>query len=662
MRTRNFTFFLLLLITAVYAKAQNSVNASCALRKSSRPLALAKTTMAAPEEAYYDVKHLFFKMNMTDTTTYIQQGDVTTTAVVTAATMGKYIFELDSVLVIDSFKFNGQLKTVTTDSFVRSVTLASALTQGSTFTAEVFYHGQPASAGSFFSGIIYDTSGFGTHMVYTMSDPYNSKNWWPAKQSMGDKIDSVDMWITVPQGLKAGSNGLLQSVTTPQTGYQQYRWKTKYPIIYHLISMSIAPYIDYTYQVHFTGSNDSMPVQNFLFDTSYTMSQHVKANIDSCGQFINYFSSLFGRYPFWKEKYGHCYSTLGGGEEHQTMTTIGVLDNGIIAHELGHQWFGDCVSYGRRGHVWLSEGFASYCEELYAEHFENAAAAQNSRAGRISYIISQPGGSVYVTDTTSSATLFDGRLVYDKGDMVLHMLRYRAPQDSLFFRVLKNYQQQYAYGLAVTEDFQHIAEQVYGSGLDTFFNQWIYGQGYPIYNVKWMATGNNGIHIRLTQTTSIPSSVSMFYTPLEIKIHSRITSQDTVIKIYNDQQVQDVYFTWSQPIDTSSSIFNNPITLDPYKNVILKAYGAVQDKTLAVETPIVNTWRVYPNPATDAWRLENITPGSEATLTDINGKRIWSSTAGNSYMMIPAAGLAPGNYLLQIQAADGKTGILKLSH
>ncbi len=174
-----------------------------------------------------------------------------------------------------------------------------------------------------------------------------------------------------------------------------------------------------------------MLVQHFIYDTA-SLYPVIKSAIDSTPGMVDYFSTLYGRYPFWKEKYGHCTAPLGGGMEHQTMTTLGAFTTPLIAHELGHQWWGDCVTYGSWRDIWMSEGWASYTEQLYIEHFRSVAAAQAYRTTVFNRVSGSPGGSVYVDDTTNVYRVFDSRLTYDKGAAVAHMLRYIAPGDAAF--------------------------------------------------------------------------------------------------------------------------------------------------------------------------------------------------------------------------------------
>ena len=611
----------------------------------------AKTTVASPAEDYYDVKHLKFNINLTDTSVYVA-GYVITNAVVTAPSMSVYTFELDSSFTIDSAFVNGAMLPVSAVGWVRTMTLTTALTAGTSFTAQVYYHGlPPGGTGGFFNGITHSVSSGGTHMVFTISDPYVAKNWWPCKQSIQDKIDSVDMFVTVPAHVRDGSNGVLLSIDSVSTpGSWTFHWQTHYPIDYYLISVAVAKYREYKSYWHFTASTDSVLIQNFFIDTP-TFNPAYKANFDSIGMFLDYFSSLYGRYPFWREKYGVCYTTLPGGMEHQTMTTIGVPTTYIIAHELCHQWWGDNVTYQDWRDVWLSEGFATFSEAVFLERFWSPAVAKAHRQGLLYSALGSPCGRVAVTDTSNSDSLFNQQTVYNKAQAVVRMLQYIAPSDSVFYGVLKTFQQNYSLGHATTANLKALAEAAYGVPLDTFFNQWIYGRGYPIYKVSWNQSGST-VYVKLIQTRSCPSYTNHFSTPVEIQLHS--LSADTFIKVYNTLDTQIYMFDWA-PAMTNAYINPNVWT-------ILKVNGAItHDTKLSVGMLDGNEFKVFPNPTQNHWELQNTNEGLALSLSDITGKILWQGKTAQGTTQIPGAKLPSGNYLLRITGGSEESSI-KLVH
>lgn len=613
---------------------------SCADKRitSRFPQTFAKSTNAIPEEDYYDIRHVALDLKLTDTSIFVE-GNVKTTAEVIVPSMNLYAFELDSALIIDSVILNGQYSlSFTTQGFVRKATLPFALTQGNMFDVHVYYSGTPPTGTGFFTGIMHSVSNSGVDMVFTVSDPYATKDWWPAKQSLQDKIDSVDMHVTVPDYCKVGSNGLLMATVPAGPGLLQYQWKTKYPIDYYLISVAIADYAEQRSYMHFSNSTDSMLIQNFFYDSTSFVTQ-VGANFDSAALVVDYFSKLFGRYPFWKEKYGHCRTTLGGGMEHQTMTTIGVTDTRTIAHELCHQWFGDNVTYNQWEDVWLSEGFATYAEQLFIEHWWSTAAMKNYRTVQFNNVMNQPGGRVIVDDTTNISTLFDPRLVYKKGAAVAHMLRFIAPNDSTYFAGLKQFQTQHAYGMATTTDLKNVMSAAYNTNLDTFFNQWVYGEGYPSYTINWSQAGPDVV-VQLNQTTSMQTSVPLFYTPVQIRLKSPYG--DTIITVHNGQAQQTYYFSFSN--------WMNGVELDPGNHILNKVTS-----TTNVSEVTAATFKISPNPTKSEWYIQNLEAGQPLVLTDMAGSRVWKGTSSKGNTIIPARELPAGNYILQVGTVNKGT-------
>lgn len=626
-------------VLALHASAHNECS-----RANKKKRAVHKSTIATPEESDYDVKGLKFDINLTNTSTEVS-GNVTTYARTVIPSFSTYAFELDTALTIDSVKFDGQLVSVTSTNAVRKVNLGAPLANNTDFTVQVFYHGTPkAGTGQFFTGGLNTvTLNSGTKLMYSLSDPDFADDWWPCKQSLQDKIDSVTMWVTTDDTLKVGSNGLLNNTTQMPNNKVRYEWETNYPIDYYLITVAVAPYKEYNYYMHFTdGSNDSMLIQNFVYDSTAFMTIVNKNNLDSTGFMIDHFSKLYGKYPFANEKYGHCMSALSGGMEHQTMTTLGNTSTTLIAHELGHQWWGNNVTYAKWEDIWLSEGWATYGEQLYIEHFWGKQAAKAERTGIYNHVMSSGSGSVWVDDTTNVYRIFDGRLTYSKGAAVAHMLRYMAPEDSLFFKGIRNYQQQFAYGTAVTKDLQNVMEQAYGKSLDSFFRQWVYGQGHPTYNISWYHIGTQ-VHLKVDQFTS-HSSVSVFNMPLQILLKG--TNRDTLVTVDVDQASRHHIFYWDEQM--------TGVVVDPEDEVVNRVNIVKEDATLvSVKERTLSKIRVYPNPATDGWYIDGIGSKTTLQLTDIGGKVLWEGVAYGK-IFIPSNEFPSGNYMLKTFNKDSE--------
>lgn len=651
--TRTAIFLSLISTTPAFAQTED-ISQLCGHSKQQHFCNTAKTTIASLLEDQYDVRYVFLDLDVTDQSTSLT-GSVTTRAVVVSPVMSKYVFELGTQMTPDSVYIDGIKVAFTSNGIVRAADMPNDYLAGTSFTAKVYYHGAPTGGTGFFStGINSVTDGtWPINVTFTQSESYESKDWWPCKQSLTDKIDSMDMWLTIPQGRKAGSNGVLVGIQPVSSGKVRYQWHSSYPIDYYLISLAVADYTDYSFYAHFSGSNDSVLVQNYVYNNGQTLPFY-KNVIDSTALMLDYYSTLFGRYPFWKEKYGHCLTPLGGGMEHQTMTTLGRFTSPLVAHELAHQWFGDHVTCGTWKDIWLNEGFATYCEYLYADHFWAPGAGLKYMKNIHSKILppNDPHGTVYVDDTTSEYRIFDSKLTYNKGGSVLHMLRFLANDDNLFFSMLQTYQNAYAFQTATTNNFKQLAGTILNRNLDTFFNQWIYGEGYPVYNAYWNQTGNTVI-VDLLQTGAVPNTTPLFATPLELQLHS--PQGDTTVRIYNDKHLQRYYFQWNKQM--------SDLYIDP-NDWILNTEGYIMRNItlLSVNNLIADNVSVFPNPATDKWELAGLPANAKMELHDITGRTVWNGCCDNTSgsFTLPAAALQTGIYLLQITDKDGNQGTVKL--
>lgn len=630
--------FLFLLGLGHWANAHHCLHAQ-------RQKQAARTTVADLAENDYDVHFVKLDIAVTNTSTSISGSGITQAKVV-APTMQDYVFELSPQLTIDSAKFNGQPVSVLSNGFVQRIAQVN-LTQNSNFEVQIWYHGQPTGGAGFFSnGILHGNGGaLNTPVTHTVSAAVHSRDWWPCKQSLQDKIDSADLWIAVPNGIEVASNGLLKNTTPLPNGQKRFEWYTRYPVDYYLLSFAAAPYQQYNYHMQFAGGNDSMLIQNYLYPDPTVLQQH-QDELDSIALMINHFSDIFGKYPYDKEKFGICQAPLGGGMENQTMVSLGSLDSWLIAHELAHQWWGNNVTCATLKDMWLNEGWATYCEQLFAEYFQGPTVAKAMRTANFNNVVGLANGSVYVSDTTDEFRIYDGRLTYDKGGAVAHMLRFLINNDGQFFDVLRQYHQQFKFATATTDDFKNVAEAVTGLQLDTFFNQWVYQQGYPIYGLKWFQDGAGQVFLRLSQSSSASSSVPVFKMPLEIRLVA--SGSDTVIRLLNDQNEQDYSFYWSKTMIGAQ--------IDPKDQIVNQTGTITKDPTLSVDgLAWARGGNIYPNPTKDSWQVTQLAAGYTLQLCNMSGQEVWKGVAAGNTLFVPAAQLAPGHYVLRITPPNGQS-------
>ena len=411
-------------------------------------------------------------------------------------------------------------------------------------------------------------------------------------------------------------------------------------IAHYLISLAISDYVKFFFNYKYN-DDDVMPVENYLYPETFN---GIDTLLLKTNYMLSLFSNLFGEYPFIKEKYGHAEFGRQGGMEHQTISSMGVFNEPIIAHELAHQWFGDKITCRDWENIWLNEGFATYSEALYAENAYGKQAYNDFIRLRMANAkLAQ--GTVYVQDVNSVAEIFNGNRSYAKGAVILHMLR-GITGDSLFFRILKHYSldTNIAYKTAVTGDFRRVAEAVTLTDLGYFFNEWIYGEGYPKYDASWNVTeqGGNSFLVKVMISQQTGTNPAYFRMPLDIRINS-ITG-DTTIRVFN-----------SSPYSEYNVLINSkPLSfiIDP-DNLVLKEVRG--EGIIPVSFALGQN---YPNPFNPQTTIlfELGKPADVLIdIFDVLGKNVfeikeYNLREGTHTVKFSAAGLASGVYFYRLSA------------
>ncbi|HVP36791.1 MAG TPA: M1 family aminopeptidase, partial [Terriglobales bacterium] len=405
-------------------------------------------------------------------------------------------------------------------------------------------------------------------IISSLSEPYYARTWWPCKDHPSDKADSADINVTCPSNLIDASNGMLRAVIDNGDGTKTYKWHESYPIATYLISVAMTNYTIFSDYYHYSPT-DSMEVRYFVYPEYYD--QAVEGYTVTVPA-IEIYSQLFGQYPFIREKYGMAHFPWGGGMEHQTCTSMLYYwyDAYAIVHELSHQWWGDYITCGSWHDIWLNEGFATYCEALYFEHMYGTSYYHSYMNSLEQY--ARGSGTIWVQDTTDVNAIFSD-LQYDKAGWVLHMLRH-VVGDSAFFRSLRAYYSdpRFAYGTALTADFEGVCETVSGMDLSWFFQEWIYGTYRPNYQVSWMYENLGGtyrVYLHLDQVQTTPPLV--FTMPVDVTIST--ASGDTTVVVSNNQRNQDFMINvHSQPtalvIDKDVWILKNSSNISYGLNIV----------------------------------------------------------------------------------------------
>lgn len=494
--------------------------------------------------------------------------------------------------VIIDLASNMQIKTISSGNnslnFTRNadkvtISLQKGLVKNENGNFTVVFEGEPIGSG--YGSFVQNFHGDKIPALSTLSEPYGAKDWWPCKQSLSDKIDSIDVIVKSPSDYTTASNGLLMENSITD-GVRTCIWKHRYPIATYLIFVSTTQYAIYSDWATMA-DGQKLEILNYVYPSSYDEAQKITP---ITSHLIELYSQLFIDYPFKNEKYGHAQFPWGGGMEHQTMTSLGIFNAPLIAHELAHQWFGDYITCSNWHEIWLNEGFATFLTGLYYQNLDPDNWV-NWKKTVIQRVLAEPGGSVYVEDTTDIRRIFDSRLSYNKGAYVLQMLRGQIG-DSLFFSGLKNYlnDQRVSNGFATTAIFREIMETTADTSLTEFFNDWIYGEGYPVYQID-CTVKNQQLTIDISQTPSLKNG-PFFEMNIPISIYRN--EQRHILWVPNHSA--NDHLSYSLTFKPDSLIINEDLwllgkltksinTVPAYPENEISLYVDQQSKTLFLNLP-----------------------------------------------------------------------------
>jgi aminopeptidase N len=490
------------------------------------------------QQEEFDVFFYRLDLDATDISGEIIRGRASTFATSLVNGFDAVLLDFSNEMEVDSVTSGGEVVGYEHNDDSLLVYLNRTYNLGEEFEVTVSYHGHPGL--SYFGYVFWWDTHNGFPIMQTLSEPWGAREWWPCKDMPSDKADSADINYTVRDDMIAASNGLLAEVIDNGNGTKTYRWQERYPITTYLVSLAATNY-EIISDWYLTLQGDSMPVTHYVYPEHY---DDAREDLSITPEAISFYASRFMEYPFTEEKYGHAIFEWGGAMEHQTCTSYGsglIWGNHwydwIVVHELAHQWWGDMLTCDTWPDIWLNEGFASYCEALWAEHLGGFDAYHDYMIYDLT--VGDPSGPIYDPDP-----LFGGNTVYHKGAWVLHMLRH-VMGDEPFFEGWINYGTRFAYRSATTAEYMAVMEEHYPTGdLSWYFDPWLWGVNRPRYEYSYMHEDLGGgeyeifIHIDQVQTSPTP----FFTMPIDIEVNGG--SEDTIVTVWNDTLVGD----WRLPL------------------------------------------------------------------------------------------------------------------
>lgn len=358
------------------------------------------------------------------------------------------------------------------------IKLPKKLLPGEIDTVAIEYLGIPAD------GLIISKTKYGRRSFFADNWPDRGHNWLPCHDDPADKA-SVEFIVTAPEHYQVVANGIQIEETSLGNGFKTTHWKEDTPVSTKVMVIGVADFA-----VQLAGFvNDKIPVYSWIYPEDrnkgfydYAMAKDI----------LPFFINNVGPYGYKKLANVQSKTTFGGLENANTIfysegsVTGTRRSEGLITHEIAHQWFGNMATEKSFGHLWLSEGFATYFTILYFENKYGKDTAikmlQEDRKQVIEFS-NRSDKPVVDTDEKDYMNLLNANS-YQKGGWVLHMLRSELG-DSVFWRSIRKYYATYAGGIADTRDLQKVFEEISGKDLKQFFDQWLYTPGQPELAITW---------------------------------------------------------------------------------------------------------------------------------------------------------------------------------
>lgn len=416
---------------------------------------------------------------------------------------------------VRSVKIGSKSLKFSSDAEYLTITLDKKYSPKDTLTLNIEYISLPERGMYFF----YPTDDFPAmpYQIWTQGQANNNRFWYPAYDLPDDKLTS-EIFLTVPQRFRTSSNGLLQDTVKDNKGNMTWHWKMDKPYSNYLTSVIVGEYSVVTENLENTSIEHFFPPDWSTENHSYIYgrTEHM----------LRFFNRLLVPYPYKRYAQIPVQDFEWGGMENITATTLNRRINhdncvkpnysadGLIAHELAHQWFGDLITCRDWDHIWLNEGFATYYTTLWEESYHGYDGYIASHIGNQRDYIGQWLGNIKTaTDSTKKARIpvdLTGGVAYDKGASVLNMIRYELGAES-YNKAVADYVKKYRDGSVVSDQFKDALPKVKQVDWDTFFNQWVYGSGYPELEISYTYdTASKKLKIKVSQTPSFGSSEEFF--------------------------------------------------------------------------------------------------------------------------------------------------------
>jgi aminopeptidase N len=454
-----------------------------------------------------------------------------------------------------------------------TITFSPPVLPGEERTIKVTYSAEPRQ------GMYFRTPELGypeaDRHLFTQGESHEARHWYPNFDYPNERFSS-EVICHVPKEMTVLSNGrLISEQIDSETGLKAVHWLQEKPHVNYLIALVAGMF------EKIEARHKDIPL---AFYTVPSKIQYAQNSFQDTADMVAFYEEEIGiPYP-WDKYYQVTVSDfVAGGMENTTLTilTDGTLftdasenihsSQGLVAHELVHQWFGDYVTCKDWSHLWLNEGFAVYYEDLYDRHKNGRDSFLHGLYGSARQVVSRDANAKPIVDRTyaNADDQFDYR-AYGKGGWVLHMLRSQLGE-RLFRRVIQTYMERHALDVVVTEDLRSVIEELSGRPFDRFFDQWLYHGGCPELEVSYEWQEEDKLaKVSVKQVQKQGDDAVPFYLPTKVRFwfDGWPTDRDIVI----DRVQHDFYFALRSEPDV--------VRFDPELTLLAKVTFAKPKKML----------------------------------------------------------------------------------
>jgi hypothetical protein len=400
----------------------------------------------------------------------------------------------------------------------------------------VLYSGKPQipDGAILAGGIFWLQDKDGQHWIETVTQGSGASLWWPCKDHLSDKPDSMKISVTVPHGLTDISNGRLLRKTELPGNLTRFDWYVSYPITNYCVVMNIGNYIHFSDQ--YVSGSDTLSLNFYCLQRDERIAKKIFRHAKPI---LSVFEKDFGKYPFWRDGFTVMQSVYP--MEHQSAVSIGSIFNPFNSntydsldlirtmwHECAHEWWGNNVTIKDMADLWIHEAFATYAEVLAYEKLEGNAAMQK-------YLKEQTPGNKEAIVGKYDVNDFHLGDMYPKGALLLHTLRNVIDNDSLWFDLLRGIQTHFAFQTITTRDLVNYINEKTQTDYTYFFEQYLTKASIPKLKLLFKKE-NNVTHVKYKWD----AEVDKFNMPIKVTTSKNVYAFIYPTKDWNDLELKDM--------------------------------------------------------------------------------------------------------------------------